>query len=106
MVQIAHQGEYSTLYAHMSRIASGIKPGTRVRQGQVIGYVGSTGRSTGPHLHYEIRVSDRPVNPLKVKVAGGRQLSGKQLSAFRQQQQKVIAMMKNAPLATQVAQNQ
>ena len=105
MVQIAHQGEYSTLYAHMSRIASGIKPGTRVRQGQVIGYVGSTGRSTGPHLHYEIRVSDRPVNPLKVKVAGGRQLSGKQLSAFRQQQQKVIAMMKNAPLATQVAQN-
>ena len=106
MVQIAHQGEYSTLYAHMSRIASGIKPGTRVRQGQVIGYVGSTGRSTGPHLHYEIRVKDRPVNPLKVRVAGGRQLSGKQLSAFRQQQQKVIAMMKNAPLATQVAQNQ
>jgi len=105
MVQIAHQGEYSTLYAHMSRIASGIKPGTRVRQGQVIGYVGSTGRSTGPHLHYEIRVKDRPVNPLKVRVAGGRQLSGKQLSAFRQQQQKVIAMMKNAPLATQVAQN-
>ena len=106
MVQIAHQGEYSTLYAHMSRIASGIKPGTRVRQGQVIGYVGSTGRSTGPHLHYEIRVKDRPVNPLKVRVAGGRQLGGKQLSAFRQQQQKVIAMMKSAPLAAQIAQNQ
>lgn len=106
MVQISHQGEYSTLYAHMSRIAAGIKPGTRVRQGQVIGYVGSTGRSTGPHLHYEIRMKDRPVNPLKVKVASGRQLSGKQLTAFRQQQQKVVAMMKNAPLTTQIAQNQ
>ena len=106
MVQIAHQGEYSTVYAHMSHIATGISPGTRVRQGEVIGYVGSSGRSSGPGLYYEIRVNDRPVNPLKVKVAGGRQLSGKQLSAFRQQQQKVIAMMKNAPLATQAAKNQ
>jgi murein DD-endopeptidase MepM/ murein hydrolase activator NlpD len=105
-VQIAHQGEYSTLYAHMSRIANGITVGARVRQGQVIGYVGSTGRSTGPHLHYEIRINDKPVNPLKVRVAGGKQLNNKALALFRQQQQKTIAMMKTAPEATQIAQNQ
>ena len=106
MVQIQHQGEYSTLYAHMSRIAPGIKSGTRVRQGQVIGYVGSTGRSTGPHLHYEIRLNNKPVNPLKVRAAGGRQLSGAALAAFRQQQNRVLAMMKQAPDTTQIAQSQ
>ena len=106
MVQIKHQGKYSTLYAHMSRVASGIKSGVRVRQGQVIGYVGSTGRSTGPHLHYEIRLDNKPVNPLKVRVAGGRQLSGSILASFRQQQNKVLAMMKQAPDVTQIAQSQ
>lgn len=105
VVQVQHQGPYSTLYAHMSRIADGIRPGVKVRQGQVIGYVGSTGRSTGPHLHYEIRVDDRPVNPLKVRVAGGRQLSAQALASFRQVQNKIVAMMKSAPEATEVAQN-
>lgn len=105
MVLIEHQGGYRTLYAHMSRIAAGIQGGTRVRQGQVIGYVGSTGRSTGPHLHYEIHVNGKAVNPLNVKVAGGRKLVGKGLVNFRQQQQKIIAMMKNAPEATQIAQS-
>lgn len=103
MVKIDHERNYETVYAHMSRIADGIAPGTRVRQGQIIGYVGSTGRSTGPHLHFEVRIKDKPVNPLNVQMAGGRQLSGKNLSLFRQHQQKIMAMMKTAPKPTQVA---
>ncbi len=104
MAQIQHSGGYRTLYAHMSRLAEGIRPGVKVRQGQIIGYVGSTGRSTGPHLHYEVRVKDRPVNPMKVRVAGGRQLEGKILDTFKQHRTKIVAMMKEAP-ATQIAQN-
>jgi murein DD-endopeptidase MepM/ murein hydrolase activator NlpD len=106
MVKVGHEGGYRTLYAHMSRLAEGLRPGAKVNQGQIIGYVGSTGRSTGPHLHYEVRVKDRPVNPMKVRVAGGRQLDGKILEAFRKHQSKIVAMMKEAPEATQIAQNQ
>jgi murein DD-endopeptidase MepM/ murein hydrolase activator NlpD len=106
MVKIKHEGGYRTLYAHMSRLAEGMRPGIKVNQGQIIGYVGSTGRSTGPHLHYEVRDKERPVNPMKVRVAGGRQLEGKILETFRKHQSKIVAMMKEAPLATQLAQNQ
>jgi murein DD-endopeptidase MepM/ murein hydrolase activator NlpD len=103
-VRIKHQKGYETLYAHMSRIASGIKPGTQVNQGQVIGYVGATGQATGPHLHYEIRVKGKPVNPMEVKAAGGRQLSGDMLAAFEAHKQKLVAMMRTAPASTQLAQ--
>lgn len=103
-VRIKHQKGYETLYAHMSRIASGIKAGTQVNQGQVIGYVGATGQATGPHLHYEIRVKGKPVNPMEVKAAGGRQLSGDMLAAFEAHKQKLVAMMRNAPASTQLAQ--
>jgi murein DD-endopeptidase MepM/ murein hydrolase activator NlpD len=103
-VKIQHSGKYETLYGHMRKLAAGIRPGAKVRQGQVIGYVGSTGRSTGPHLHYEVRVNDRPVNPTRVKASGSRQLAGKDLKAFKQLQVKVAAMMKTAPSGTQVAQ--
>jgi murein DD-endopeptidase MepM/ murein hydrolase activator NlpD len=103
-VRIKHQKSYETLYAHMSRIADGIKPGTQVNQGQVIGYVGSTGQATGPHLHYEIRVKGKPVNPMEVKAAGGRQLSGDMLAAFEAHKQRLVAMMRNAPASTQLAQ--
>lgn len=103
-VRIKHQKGYETLYAHMSRLASGIKPGIEVNQGQIIGYVGATGRVTGPHLHYEIRVQGKPVNPMEVKAAGGRQLSGDMLAAFELHKNKLIAMMKTAPSSTQVAQ--
>jgi murein DD-endopeptidase MepM/ murein hydrolase activator NlpD len=103
-VRLKHQKGYETLYAHMSRIASGIKPGTRVNQGQVIGYVGATGQATGPHLHYEIRVKGKPVNPMEVKAAGGRQLSGDMLAAFENHKQKLVAMMRTAPASTQLAQ--
>ena len=103
-VRIKHQKGYETLYAHMSRIASGIKPGTPVNQGQIIGYVGATGQATGPHLHYEVRVKGKPVNPMVVETAGGRQLSGDMLAQFDKHKQKLVAMMKTAPASTQLAQ--
>jgi len=67
-VSLGHANGYETAYAHMTRIAKGMKPGTRVQQGQVIGYVGSTGYSTGPHLHYEIKINGRTVDPLSVRL--------------------------------------
>lgn len=80
-VLIRHNNNYSTAYAHMSRIKTG--KGRRVKQGQVIGYVGTTGRSTGPHLHYEIRRSGRQVNPFRIKMPSGKKLKGKELEAFQ-----------------------
>ncbi len=82
-VRIRHNATYSTAYAHMARFAKGIKKGTRVRQGQVIGRVGSTGRSTAPHLHYEVLVNGRQVNPRRVKLPTGRTLSAGELERFR-----------------------
>jgi murein DD-endopeptidase MepM/ murein hydrolase activator NlpD len=103
-IKIKHSGKYETLYAHMSKLAAGIRPGSKVNQGQIIGYVGSTGRATGPHLHYEVRIDDRAVNPLRIKSAGGKQLAGKELTRFKQLKQRVLAMMMTAPSALQVAQ--
>lgn len=80
-VRIRHNARYSTAYAHMTRIAT--RKGRRVKQGQVIGYVGSTGSSTGPHLHYEILTDGRQVNPLKVKMPSGRRLKGDELARFQ-----------------------
>lgn len=105
-VELKHNNTYQTLYAHMSRLASGIRTGAKVNQGQIIGYVGSTGRATGPHLHYEVRVNDRPVNPTRIQAAGGKQLAGKDLSKFNQTKQRILAMMQQAPSALQVAQAQ
>jgi len=82
-VRIRHAEGISTAYAHLSRYARGLQPGTRVRQGEVIGYVGSTGRSTGPHLHYEVLRDGRQVNPLSVELPAGRTLAGAELAAFR-----------------------
>ena len=81
-VKIRHTGRYSTAYAHMRRIADGVTPGARVRQGQVIGYVGSTGRSTGPHLHYEVIVNNKQVNPMTVKLPSGKSLEAAELAEF------------------------
>ncbi len=103
-VEIQHNGKYETLYAHMSKLAAGIRRGRKVNQGQIIGYVGSTGRSTGPHLHYEVRVNGKAVNPTRIRTAGGKQLAGKELTKFRLMKQRVLAMMQAAPSATQVAQ--
>lgn len=81
-VRIRHANGYETAYAHLSRFARGVRAGTRVRQGQVIGYVGSTGRSTGPHLHYEVMLRGRQVNPMALRVANGRNLEGRALELF------------------------
>jgi murein DD-endopeptidase MepM/ murein hydrolase activator NlpD len=103
-VVLKHGAKYKTLYAHMSRLAAGVRSGAKINQGQIIGYVGTTGRSTGPHLHYEVRVNDRPVNPTAIKATGGRQLAGKDLQNFRATKQRVMAMMQTAPSSAQVAQ--
>lgn len=85
MVRIRHNGGVETRYAHMSRIARNIAPGRRVRQGTVVGAVGSTGLSTGPHLHYEVAVNGRPVNPAR-HVQQAVRLAGAELNAFRTRQ--------------------
>ena len=103
-VEIKHDNRYDTLYAHMSKLAAGVRRGAKVNQGQIIGYVGSTGRSTGPHLHYEVHVDGRPVNPTRIKAAGGKQLAGKELTKFTQLKARVEAMMQQAPSPLQVAQ--
>ncbi|RAH98441.1 hypothetical protein DLJ53_25780 [Acuticoccus sediminis] len=92
-VAIQHLNGYMTGYAHQSQIAKGIKPGVRVKQGQVIGYVGSTGYSTGPHLHFEVHVNGRPVNPLKIRLRRGKELSGDQLVAFRSERDRIEALL-------------
>ncbi len=74
-VRIRHGRDYETAYAHLSRYAKGIRPGLKVRQGDVIGYVGSTGASTGPHLHYEVWIDGKPVNPMSLKLPTGRKLA-------------------------------
>ena len=82
-VRIRHNSTYKTAYAHLSRISKGMTPGTRVSQGQIIGRVGSTGRSTGPHLHYEIIVSGRKVNPMTVRLPAGKSMPENEREPFR-----------------------
>lgn len=82
-IKIRHNSEYETGYGHLQRFASGIRPGVNVRKGQIIGYVGSTGRSTGPHLHFEIIRHGQRINPLKAAVATGNDLTGNQLADFK-----------------------
>ncbi len=82
-VRIRHRGDLDTAYGHMSKIASDIRPGTRVKQGQIIGYVGTTGRSTGPHLHYEVLVASKQVNPRGINLPIGQALAGRDLKKFK-----------------------
>jgi murein DD-endopeptidase MepM/ murein hydrolase activator NlpD len=82
-IRIRHNSMYSTAYGHLSRFKNSVTRGSRVRQGQVIGYVGSTGRSTGPHLHYEILIRGRQTNPMRVKMLPGKQLKGAELIKFK-----------------------
>jgi len=92
-VKLRHTNGYETAYGHMSAFARGIQPGTRVRQGQIIGYVGSTGLSTGPHLHYEILVNNRFVDPLKIKLPRGRVLDGPTLANFERDRDRYDGLM-------------
>ena len=81
-IVIKHNSTYQTVYAHMSKFGRGIKKGKRVKQGQVIGYVGSTGLSTGPHLHYEVIENGRKVNSQKLKLPSGKILRGDERKRF------------------------
>ena len=81
-IKIKHNSTYETIYAHMKNFARGIKEGIRVKQGQIIGYVGSTGKSTGPHLHYEVVVNGKKVNSQRLKLPSGKTLKGKERKIF------------------------
>ncbi|WP_026381941.1 M23 family metallopeptidase [Afifella pfennigii] len=97
-VEIRHANGYVSTYSHMSGIAKGIASGGRVRQGQIIGYIGSTGLSTGPHLHYEILVNGRFVDPMKIRVPRGRTLAGADLAAFEKERERIDSLIaKDAP---------
>ena len=82
-IRIRHNNEYKTAYAHLSGFKKGISKGKRVNQGEIIGYVGSTGRSTGPHLHYEIIFQNKQINPMKMKLPSGKILTGDELLKFK-----------------------
>lgn len=83
LVGIRHPNGYETLYGHLSRIDKGIRSGTKVDQGEIIGYVGSTGLATGPHLHYEMKINHKSVNPLAIKMPRGESIPAKLMSDFR-----------------------
>lgn len=90
---IRHANGYETSYNHQSAFAKGIVPGMRVRQGQVIGYVGTSGLSTGPHLHYELMVNGTKVDPMRVRLPQGRVLSGKELEAFKRERTRIDELL-------------
>jgi murein DD-endopeptidase MepM/ murein hydrolase activator NlpD len=92
-VKLKHNNGYETAYGHMSAFAKGIAPGTRVRQGQVIGFVGSTGQSTGSHVHYEILVNGRFVDPMRVKLPRGRSLEGSMMASFEKERDRLDTQM-------------
>jgi len=94
-----HANGYETAYGHMSAFARGMDVGTRVRQGQVIGFVGSTGLSTGSHVHYEILINSRFVDPMKVKLPRGRVLDGPALASFDSERVRLDGMMSSRPCA-------
>jgi murein DD-endopeptidase MepM/ murein hydrolase activator NlpD len=94
-VRLKHANGYETAYGHMSAFAKGMEPGKRVRQGQVIGFIGSTGQSTGAHVHYEILVNGRFVDPMRIKLPRGRSLEGPMMASFEKERDRLDAMMSN-----------
>ncbi len=98
-VKLQHTQDVATAYAHLSRIGPGIKPGVSVRQGQVIGFVGSTGMSTGPHLHYEFLKGGKHVNPLTQKFAMRGTVGGKDAARFQALAKQYLAQFRSAPVA-------
>lgn len=92
-IRLKHNNGYETAYGHMSAYAKGIEPGKRVRQGQVIGFVGSTGQSTGAHVHYEILVNGRFVDPMRIRLPRGRSLEGAQMASFEKERSRIDGLM-------------
>jgi len=102
-VNIRHSSKYSTVYAHLNNYKEGIHVGKRVKQGEVIGYVGSTGRSTGPHLHFEVIRDRKRINPLSVKLPSGTKLAGKELKTFIALMDNIKRQYVQLPVATELA---
>jgi murein DD-endopeptidase MepM/ murein hydrolase activator NlpD len=100
-VRIRHANGYQSAYAHMSRFAPAAEQGARVRQGEVIGYIGNTGLSAGPHLHFEILVSNRHVDPLSIEVPRERRLTGRQLADYQKERARIDDLMSRAPVSSE-----
>ncbi len=100
-IRIRHANGYQTAYAHLNGFARGIRSGSQVTQGQVIGYVGTTGRSTGPHLHYEVHHNGRPVNPMTLDLPTGRQLTDAEIPLFEAERDRILALRDSAPAAAE-----
>jgi murein DD-endopeptidase MepM/ murein hydrolase activator NlpD len=96
-IRIKHANGYETAYGHMTAFARGMEPGKRVRQGQLIGFVGSTGLSTGAHVHYEILVNGRFVDPMRIRLPRGRALEGPMLASFEEERDRLDGMMTRTP---------
>ncbi|MEZ0172195.1 M23 family metallopeptidase [Microvirga sp. TS319] len=103
-IEIQHANGYVTTYSHMSGFAKNMAAGVKVRQGQVIGYLGSTGLSTGPHLHYEVLINGSFVDPLKIRLPQGRELDGRSLAEFKRQREQVNDLMSQAGATASLAQ--
>ncbi len=104
-VEIEHANGYMTTYNHMSRFAKGITEGVMVRQGQVIGYLGASGLATGPHLHYEVLVNGRFVDPLRVRVPKSRELDGTNLARFQSERTRIDQMLAREPAVGKLSAN-
>lgn len=103
---IRHANGYVSSYNHQSAIAKGLKPGVKVQQGQIIGWVGTTGESTGPHLHYEMIVNGTKVDPLKIRLPGGKSLDGEALARFEKERGRIDALLVKDQKPEQVASSQ
>jgi murein DD-endopeptidase MepM/ murein hydrolase activator NlpD len=103
-VELQHTNGYVTAYSHMSSFAKGVTPGKRVQQGQVIGYVGNSGLSTGPHLHYEVIINGSFVDPLKIRLPQGRELEGRGLAEFKRQREQVDELLAHAGASASLSQ--
>jgi murein DD-endopeptidase MepM/ murein hydrolase activator NlpD len=102
-VRIKHNNGYETGYGHMSGFGRGLDKGSRVRQGQIIGYVGSTGVSTGPHCHYEVLINSAFVDPMRVKLPRGKELGGPVLAEFQRERERIDALMAKSPAMNKLA---
>ena len=94
-IRIRHNSQYKTAYAHLYKFAKSIKKGKTVKQGQIIGYVGSTGRSTGPHLHYEILFNNKQINPQKLNLTRRKKIKKEELEEFIKIKENILEQVNN-----------
>ena len=94
MIEIKHDKTYSTIYGHMLKFQKGLSKGSKVKRGQVIGYVGQTGLATGPHCHYELHVNNQPRNPTTIGIPTAAPISSREMSAFRNKAKALFSKLK------------